>query len=83
MYDMSGNVWQWVADWYDENYGVPADQLKTIVTDPMGAKAGSRVLRGGSWGNLARFLRSGGRYYYSPGDRYNFFGFRLVRIPAS
>lgn len=71
-YDLEGNVWEWNKDWYDST-------LKG-GKDPQGPAAGShRVLRGGGWGNGARFLRSGDRNGSSPGGRSKNIGFRLVR----
>ena len=74
LYDASGNVWQWVSDWY-------SDKLSSSnQTDPVGSASGSfRVLRGGSWLSFARYLRSGYRFYGVPGVRYDSVGFRLVR----
>lgn len=71
VYDIHGNVWKWVADWYGSNLlgGV----------DPQGPLSGSyRVMRGGSWLNGAQNLRSGNRDDGSPGSRDNAVGFRLV-----
>ena len=81
MYDMSGNVWQWIEDWYGENYGLTPEQLKVTTQDPQDpSTAGSnRVVRGGGWSYDARVLRSGVRSGYGPGNRYNGLGFRLVR----
>jgi len=73
LYDMHGNVWEWVQDWHG-NY--PSGS----VTDPEGPAAGSyRVYRGGSWFSYARNCRSALRLNYVPGDRSYYLGFRLLR----
>ncbi len=57
--DMSGNVWEWVADWYSETYyqGSPLD-------DPAGPEGTtSKVLRGGGWKNLPLYLRVSSRSF--------------------
>ena len=73
LYDMYGNVWEWVQDW---NGKYPSDP----VTDPTGPSAGSfRVDRGGSWYDDARFCRSANRHFGLPGLRYGLLGFRLLR----
>jgi len=72
LYDMSGNVYEWAWDWFG-NYNGDA-------TDPVGLSSGSyRVLRGGIWSNYARYCRSADRNNFSPGYRFNYIGFRLLR----
>ena len=77
IYDMAGNVWEWVADWYDANY---YSTLGSNTTDPQGPSSGQyRVLRGGSWLSPESNIRSSSRYMYDPSTIYYNVGFRCAR----
>jgi len=78
LHDMSGNVWEWVNDWWSSNYYSTSPSV-----NPQGPSSGSsRVLRGGSWINLhSDFCRASDRYYNYPAGSNNYFGFRVARNP--
>lgn len=78
LYDMHGNLWEWVwCGWYREYTLDP-------VTDPVynvGSGA-ERAIRGGGWGSDARHCRSAFRSFYYPDSAFNYRGFRIVRTAS-
>jgi formylglycine-generating enzyme required for sulfatase activity len=77
LYDMLGNVWEWVQDWYVADY---YKQRPNPDCDPQGPEKGkSRVLRGGSWGNEVRGVRVSVRFLVEPGLRNDYLGFRCAQ----
>jgi formylglycine-generating enzyme required for sulfatase activity len=74
LYDIHGNVYEWVNDWYGENY-----YRSSPGTDPAGPSSGSnRVSRGGSWFRSAGHCRSANRGSNTPDSRFGSLGFRLA-----
>ena len=74
MYDMYGNVSEWVWDWY-------AEYQAAAAVDPPGPASGAkRVVRGGNWSDLPRDCRSAARAAFPPGDRKSTVGFRVIRM---
>lgn len=75
VYDLSGNLWEWVADWYDPTY-----YQFSVRDNPKGPSAGPlRALRGGAWNNDSKAIRSSNRAGYAPDARRNDVGFRCAQ----
>tara|TARA_Y100001936_G_C16071907_1_gene671236 strand:+ start:1415 stop:2134 length:720 start_codon:yes stop_codon:yes gene_type:complete len=75
IYDMSGNVWEWVSDWYDKNY-----YKNSPYSNPQGPESGKfKVQRGGSWSNMAEYHTSSYRMVYGPTGKDEFNGFRCAK----
>jgi len=72
-YNMAGNAWEWVADWYSPAYDV------SETDNPVGAESGERrVLRGGGWNQHEYLLRTSARLGVVPTDVFLSFGFRCA-----
>jgi formylglycine-generating enzyme required for sulfatase activity len=79
LYDIQGNVWEWVEDiWHDSYEGAPTDG--TAWTGAKGKNSSHKRLgRGGSWDDIPRALRAAGRGRGDPGCRDSDLGFRVAR----
>lgn len=75
LHDMHGNVWEWTEDCWNAGYaGAPTDGGAWTSGD-----CSQRVLRGGSWSNLPRYLRAANRFGNYSTVRYYSYGFRMSR----
>jgi len=75
LYDMLGNVYEWVQDLFAEDY-----YQHSPGQDPKGPLSGDgNVLRGGAWDSVPKQLRTEARLNYGPGTHYTDFGFRCAR----
>jgi len=77
LHEMHGNVWEWVEDAYGPYPAGETDSRPLVHAD-----SGARVVRGGSWNNIPRYLRSARRIRGQAGSRIGSIGFRLARTPG-
>jgi formylglycine-generating enzyme required for sulfatase activity len=75
LYDMHGNVWEWVQDCYRDSYrGAPTDGSAVVARE-----CSLRILRGGSWNYFPQLLRSAYRYATAAEVRLDMVGLRVAR----
>jgi len=75
--NMAGNVWEWVADWFNAGYGSDASQTNPKGPPPTNLK----VIRGGSWSNPDGYMILTGRGSFNPKSKFGTIGFRCAANP--
>ncbi len=84
LYDMHGNVQEWVLDscrwrnFWRTKVGVLTDTYKDNIIDPVNKTGKHRIIRGGGWYQKSKYQRCAYRSYYKPGAKRNSLGFRIV-----
>ena len=77
LYNMAGNVWEWIEDWYSPDYYITTDG---VATDPVNTTdTGFKVRRGGSWNYHQATLKSSARAEDEQFKGNDHFGFRIVQ----
>ena len=79
LYNMHGNVWEWCMDVYDERFYKSPDAVRSNPLCTSGSR--DRVIRGGSWSNVAWYCRSAFRHMSDPLYRGSRIGFRPAYYP--
>jgi len=84
LYDMHGNVQEWVLDscrwrsFWRNKVGVVTDTYKDNIIDPVNKTGKHRIIRGGGWYQKSKYQRCAYRSYYKPEAKRNSLGFRIV-----